>query len=61
MSKPPSEVRDFRPPPEPDDRRTPFQRCEDLAKRVIRVPKSEVDKLAEKDRRGPHGRRAERH
>jgi len=54
MSKPDTEVRDFRPPPGPEDPRTPFQRFQDLAKRVITVPKSEVDKLAAKDPHGPH-------
>lgn len=58
MSKPQPEVKDFRPPPDPDDPRTPFQRFQDLAKRVITVPKSEVDKLAAEDPRGPKGNRA---
>jgi hypothetical protein len=57
VSKLQPDVKDFRPPPDPDDPRTPFQRFEDLARRVIRVPKSEVDRLAAQDPRGPKGKR----
>jgi hypothetical protein len=34
------------------DTSTPFQKFDRLAKRIIRVPKSEADKVAEKRRSG---------
>lgn len=34
--------------PEPEDKRTPFERLEDLTRRVVKVPKSEVDALRKK-------------
>jgi hypothetical protein len=37
--------------PEPDDRRTPFERFEDLTRRIVAVPKSEVDALRKKQQR----------
>ena len=37
---------------------TPFQRFEDVARRIIAVPKAEIDELEAKDPRGPNGTRA---
>jgi hypothetical protein len=34
--------------PEPADGRTPFERFEDLARKVVGVPKAEVDALRKK-------------
>ena len=36
-------VKNFAPPPDADDPRTPFQRFESFAKRLFSVPKSEID------------------
>ncbi len=33
------------------DDKTPFERFEDLAKKVLEVPKEEVDKLREQEKR----------
>jgi hypothetical protein len=35
--------------PEPADQRTPFERFENLTKRVVAVPKSEVDVQRKKE------------
>jgi hypothetical protein len=44
--------------PEPDGQRTPFERFEDLTRKLVKVPKSEVDKLRKKQaRRKPTRRR----
>jgi hypothetical protein len=36
------------PQPNPDDGRSAFERFEDLTKRIVQVPKAEVDKLRKK-------------
>jgi hypothetical protein len=33
---------------EPGDKRSPFERFEDLTRRVVKVPKAEVDELRKK-------------
>jgi hypothetical protein len=33
-----------RPPPEPTDDRTPFERMVDLTRRIVRVPKEEIER-----------------
>jgi hypothetical protein len=48
------DVKDFAPPPDADDPRTPFQRFEAFARRLFAVPKSEIDELRDKDERQPH-------
>jgi hypothetical protein len=37
--------------PEPEDTRTPFERLEDLTRRLLKVPKSEVDELLAKEKK----------
>ncbi len=47
--------------PEPADERTPFERFEDLTRKIVAVPKAEVDALrkkAEKMRRRAARKRA---
>jgi hypothetical protein len=36
---------------EPDDSRTAFERLEDLTRRLVAVPKAEVDALREKEKK----------
>lgn len=43
------EVKDFVPPDDPDDPRTPFERMTDFSKRLFAVPKSEIDELRAKE------------
>jgi len=38
------------PDPTPDDPRTPFRRFEDVLRKVVAVPKSEVDKKRRSER-----------
>lgn len=38
------------PSPQPDDPRTPFQRFEDVLRKVVSVPKSEIPKKRDKER-----------
>jgi hypothetical protein len=40
------------------DRRTPFQRFEDLTRRLVSVPKAELDKQLKKAKRNGARRRA---
>lgn len=40
-----------RPDPPPDDGRTPFERFEDVLRKVVSVPKSAVDKRLDEHRR----------
>jgi hypothetical protein len=40
------------PPPTSDDEKTPFQRFEEFTKRVISVPKTEIDKRERAYREG---------
>jgi hypothetical protein len=44
-----TEVKDFIPPPDPDDPRTPMERMESFARRLFAVPKSEIDALRAKE------------
>ena len=38
------------PPPEPDDGRSPFERFEDVLRKVVSVPKSEIPKKRDRER-----------
>jgi hypothetical protein len=38
------------PPPEPDDGRSPFERFEDVLRKVVSVPKSELPKKRDRER-----------
>jgi hypothetical protein len=41
------------------DDKTPFERFEDLAKKVLQVPKEDVDKLREQEKQEREKKRAE--
>lgn len=43
-----------------EDKRTPYQRFEDLARKIVAVPKSEIDELRAKDPRGPRGKQGDK-
>lgn len=38
------------PPPEPDDGRSPFERFEDVLRKVVSVPKSQLPKKRDRER-----------
>ena len=38
------------PPPDPQNERTPFERFEDVLRKVVSVPKSEIDKHRHRER-----------
>ncbi|MGE0450353.1 MAG: hypothetical protein AB7Q29_12320 [Vicinamibacterales bacterium] len=40
------------PPHDPDDTRKPFEQFEDLASKILRVPKAEIDKREQEWQRG---------
>jgi len=43
-------------PPDADDARTPFERFQDLARRLLRVPKAEIDEQAKRYRKARESR-----
>jgi hypothetical protein len=44
--------------PEPGDNATPFERFEQLARRIVNVPKAEIDKKREQEKRRKAKKRA---
>ena len=56
MERPKPEVKDFTPPLDPADVRTPFERFESFAKRIFSVPKREIDdQRAKEEQQESHG------